>query len=52
LANQTGIETKVEENQAAYIQSWLKKLKNDKRLIISAAATAQKAVDYILNEDH
>jgi antirestriction protein ArdC len=50
LANKTGIETKVEENQVAYIQSWLKKLKNDKRLIISAAATAQKAVDYILDE--
>lgn len=37
------------ENSAAYIEAWLKKLRNDKTLIIEAASRAQKAVDYILN---
>jgi len=36
------------ENSAAYIQGWLKALKNDKTLLIHAAAQAQKAADYIL----
>jgi antirestriction protein ArdC len=36
------------ENSAAYIQSWLRALKNDKRLVVLAAAQAQKAADYIL----
>lgn len=35
-------------NSAAYVQSWLRALRNDKRLIVSAAARAQKAVDHIL----
>lgn len=36
------------ENAAAYIQGWLKKLKDDKQFIFKAAAEAQKAVDYIV----
>jgi antirestriction protein ArdC len=36
------------ENQAAYIKGWLDVLKNDKKIVISAAAKAQKAADYIL----
>ncbi|MCQ6281111.1 ArdC family protein, partial [Bacillus sp. EB600] len=36
------------DNSAAYIQSWLRKLKDDKTLIVKAASQAQKAVDYIL----
>lgn len=36
-------------NSAAYIESWLKALKNDKRLIVSAAGRAEKAIDYILS---
>jgi antirestriction protein ArdC len=35
------------DNSAAYIQSWLRKLKT---LIVKAASQAQKAVDYILGE--
>ena len=35
------------EDHAAYIQSWLKVLKNDKRAIFSAAAHAQRAADYL-----
>lgn len=33
-------------DSAAYIQSWLKALKDDKRLIFSAAGYAQRAVEY------
>ena len=32
---------------AAYIQSWLKVLQNDKRAIFSAAAHAQRAADFL-----
>ena len=35
-------------NSIAYIQSWLKVLKNDKTLAIQAAQKAQRAADYIL----
>lgn len=37
------------KNSAAYIQSWMKEIKKDSRLIVMAAAQAQKAADYILN---
>jgi antirestriction protein ArdC len=33
---------------ASYIESWLKALRNDKRLIFTAAAQAQKAADFLL----
>ena len=33
---------------AAYIDSWLKRLRDDKKLIVIAAAQAQKAADLIL----
>lgn len=35
-------------NSAAYLRSWIKALKGDSRLIVHAAAQAQKAADYIL----
>ena len=34
-------------DHAAYVASWLKSLKDDKRLIFSAAAQAQKATDFL-----
>lgn len=34
-------------DHAAYVQSWLKVLRNDKRAIFTAAAKAQAAADYI-----
>ena len=37
----------VRDDHAAYIASWISALKNDKRAIFSAAAHAQKAVDYL-----
>ncbi len=49
LNSLTGIEQKQFEQSASYIQGWLGRLKNDKRLIVSASAHAQKAVDFILD---
>ena len=36
-------------NSVAYIQSWIKVLKNDNKMIVWAASRAEKAADYILN---
>ncbi len=47
LAADLGFEPLPEEKHAAYMQSWLKVLKDDKRFIFSAASHAQKAVEYI-----
>ncbi|MBL0226266.1 MAG: DUF1738 domain-containing protein [Geobacteraceae bacterium] len=49
LSDHAGIENTTIENSAAYIAGWLKALKNDKTLLVHAAAQAQKAADYILN---
>lgn len=49
LCGYTGIENETIENQVAYIEHWKKQLEADKKLIISAAAQAQKAADFILN---
>jgi antirestriction protein ArdC len=35
------------QDSAAYIQGWLRALKNDKRLVVEASSLAQKAADYI-----
>lgn len=35
------------DNSAAYVGSWLRKLKDDNTLVVQAAAQAQKAADYI-----
>ena len=49
LVNHTGLETPESlKNSAAYIRNWLTVLKNDKRLIVSAAGKAEKAVNLIL----
>ena len=51
LINKLGIaSSKSFNNSTAYIQSWLRVLKNDKKFIISASSRAEKAVKYILNE--
>ena len=41
------ITPEVREDHAAYIASWLKVLKEDKRAIFSAASHASRAVDYL-----
>lgn len=48
LCGTTGIENKTIDNSTAYINSWLKKLKEDKSAVVVAAGQAQKAVDFIL----
>ena len=51
LMNLLGIETpKTFRNSAAYIQSWLKDLRNDNKFIVSASSKAEKAVNYIIAE--
>jgi antirestriction protein ArdC len=48
LAAETGIETDHEfEQSAAYIQSWLRELERDPKLVPQAAAAAQRAADLI-----
>jgi len=47
LCADLGITPEVREDHAAYIASWLKVLKDDKRLIFSAASHAQRAVDFL-----
>jgi antirestriction protein ArdC len=37
----------VRDDHAAYIGSWIKVLKNDKRAIFSAASYAQRAADFL-----
>ncbi len=49
LCNLAGIDNTI-ENSAAYIQSWLKALKNNPKMLVSAASKAQKSVDYILGQ--
>ena len=48
LSSHAGIDAPTIENSVAYIQSWLKVLKGDSKMIFQAAAQAQKATDYIL----
>jgi antirestriction protein ArdC len=52
LCGQAGIEETTLENSAAYLQNWLKQLQNDKKLIVQAAAQAQRAADFILGVKH
>lgn len=50
LNNHCGLETDASfRNSTGYIQGWLKALKDDKRLIITAAGAAEKAVNLVLN---
>jgi len=48
LCGVTGIENRTLENSAAYLKTWIARLKSDSRLIVTAASAAQKASDYIL----
>jgi antirestriction protein ArdC len=41
-----------ERNTTAYIQNWIERLQGDNRLILQAAAAAQKAVDMITCQRH
>lgn len=50
LASYCGVDTSLQDGQnAAYINSWLKVIKDDPAICYKAASQAQKAVDFILN---
>ena len=51
LCGHCQIEQKTLYNSAAYIQGWLKKLRDDRKLVVHAAAAAQRAADYILGKE-
>ncbi len=51
LCGHCGIAERIIDNSAAYIQGWLRRLRNDKRLVLFAAAQAQKAADFILENE-
>ena len=52
LMNEVGIEIpQTFENSASYIKSWLSKLRDDKKMILTASSAAQKAADLILNKN-
>ncbi len=52
LLAEAGIDSdSLTNNSASYIQSWLKALKNDPKLVVLAAAQAQKAVDHITGRE-
>jgi antirestriction protein ArdC len=48
LCGHAEIAERTVDNSAAYLQNWLEQLRNDKTLIVQAAAQAQKAADFIL----
>ena len=48
LCGVAGIANATVDNSAAYIQGWLGRLRNDTKLLVQAAAQAQKAADFIL----
>ena len=48
LCGHAGIAERTLTNSAAYVQNWLEALRNDNKLIVQAAAQAQRAADYIL----
>ena len=50
IASYCGLELPYEPD-ADYIAGWLLRLKNDNKILVQAAAAAQKATDYILNVD-
>lgn len=47
LCAKLGITPETREDHAAYVENWLKVLKQDKRAIFTAAAAAQRAADFL-----
>ena len=48
LCGHCAIENSTVAQSASYIQAWLERLKDDRKLVVHAAAQAQKACDFIL----
>ncbi len=52
LCNHCGVESSGSfRNSVSYIGGWMKALRNDKRLIVSAAGKAEKAANYVLRRE-
>src|SRR5204863_9261087 len=49
LCGHCEIDNKTIDQSASYIEHWLARLKEDRKLVVHAAAQAQKACDFILN---
>jgi antirestriction protein ArdC len=49
LCAEARISPAVIENQVAYVAGWLSKLREDRKLLVYAAAQVQKAADFMLN---
>jgi antirestriction protein ArdC len=47
LSGVCGIENATIHNSAAYLQNWMQVVRNDPKMLVHAAAQAQKAADYI-----
>ncbi|MFH0926265.1 MAG: ArdC-like ssDNA-binding domain-containing protein [bacterium] len=52
LCSYTGIENNTLDNSTAYIQGWVRQFRDKPKMVIMAAAQAQKAADYLLNVTH
>jgi antirestriction protein ArdC len=50
LCNHVGIINRTIDNSATYLNSWMRKLKDEPRCFINSAQAAQKAVDLILGK--
>lgn len=50
LCGEAGIVDRIIDNAASYCKSWAKKIREDKRLIVFAAAQGHKAAKYILGK--
>jgi antirestriction protein ArdC len=48
LCGVAGIENSTIEQSAAYLKGWLRALASEPRMLVIAAAQAQKAADFIL----
>lgn len=51
LCHEAGISKDTIDNATAYIQGWIRALKNDPKMLVQASARAEKASDYILQLD-
>ncbi|MFQ5638909.1 MAG: zincin-like metallopeptidase domain-containing protein, partial [bacterium] len=51
LCGHAGIENRTIDNSAAYIRGWVRKFKDKPKMVVNAAAQAQKAADLILGRE-
>lgn len=52
LSASAGILHRTVDNSAAYVASWLRRLRDDRKLVVNAAAAAQRAADFILGKTY